>query len=323
MKLSIIIPVYNAEKYLSKCLESVFDQDLDLDEYEVIIINDGSLDESSTIIIDFQKKFSNLLLVNQKNQGVSAARNAGLVLATGAYITFVDSDDQIKKHSLKNIIENLETDRLDILYPLIDTYEENGELLGNIGFKGNYNDIRSGILQDRRTFPPTFYRKDLIKDHRFNPGISFGEDTVFNTKAQALAERVAFVNIPYYKYTVRENSLSKQGQTRKVFDGMLLAIVEIRTFQNQHFEQVTESEKYFDNVYEIFVTRILELNIIPEWNRENYNKLVSVLEKLNLRHILHGMSYKYPYVGNSFRTFKAYQQYLGFKSIIHHFLHRA
>lgn len=322
MKLSIIIPVFNAERYLGKCLESVFDQDLQVLDFEVIVINDGSTDDSEQIILRYSSRHHNLLYLKQTNKGVSVARNAGLELAKGEYITFVDSDDQIEKDSLKKIIEKLETDSLDILYPLIDTYSESGERLDNIGYKGLYDEIKRGILQERRTFPPTFYRKELVKDFRFNPRISFGEDTVFNAKAQALADRVAFVNIPYYRYTVRENSLSKQGRTRKVFKGLLLAITEVRAYQQQHFNNMTESEDYFDKIYEIFVTRILELNIMPQWNRENYNEIVTVLADLNLIYILNRLSAKYPHVGTSFRKFKAYQQYLGFKSTIHQLLYR-
>lgn len=314
MKLSIIIPVYNTEKYLSRCLQSIFGQNFNRSEYEVIIINDGSSDQSEHIIYQFAMLHRNLIYLRQSNQGVSAARNAGMDLAKGEYITFVDSDDEIEKNSLQLICEKLEKDNLDILYPKIATYSENGELLGNITFGEKYEEIRSGILQERRTYPPTFYRKTLIKDIRFNETISFGEDTVFNVKAQSLAERVIFVNYPYYKYTVRQNSLSKQGRSEKTFRGLLKAIIEVRRFQQLNFQKNPEAKNYFDKVYEIFVTRILELNVIPNWNRAFFDELLTLLEEEEMLYILTVLSDKYPYLDRSFGKFKAYKNYHSFKA---------
>lgn len=323
MILSIIIPVYNAEKYLRKCLKIIFQQYLPASDYEVIVINDGSIDESKNIILDFQNNHRNLIVVNQANNGVSTARNVGLAIAKGNYITFVDSDDEIESNSLKSIIEKLKIDNLDILYPRIDTYSDNDHRLGSISFNGNYDEIKRGVFQERRTFPATFYRKELLKNIRFNPLISLGEDTVFNAKVQAIAHRVSFANIPYYKYTVRENSLSKLGQSDKAFAGFMKAIIEIHTFQQNEFKEIADAKPYFDKVYEIFVTRIIELNIIPKWKEDNYKELVNLLKTLNLLYILNLFPSKYPYVNSSFLFFKTYKKYLELKSKIYNLIHRA
>lgn len=323
MKLSIIIPVYNADKFLTKTLESVFSQDVNPAEYEVIVINDGSSDQSRNIILNFKNRHHNLIFIDQQNRGVSAARNAGLKIATGKYITFLDSDDEIENNSLQNVTDKLERDQLDIVYPNIDTYLENGQHLGTVPFCGTYNSIKRGVHQERRTFPPTFYRKKLLSGIWFNPSIAFGEDTLFNAKAQALSERVCFIDVPYYKYTVRENSLSKQGLTPKAFSGFILAIYDLHTFQQKHFGGTDFANHYFDNIYEIFVTRILELNVIPAWNRDHYEQLIKVLEEKKLMYILHSFSAKYPYVATSFNRFRAYQQYLVLKSKVYKFIHRA
>ena len=323
MRLSIIIPIHNSEKYLSSCLQCVFQQDLHLCDYEVIVINDGSVDKSKNIILRFQNEHRNLLFVDQDNKGVSAARNAGLDIAKGEYITFVDSDDEIESNSLKTIIEKLKIDNLDILYPRIDTYSDNNHRLGSISFDGNYDEIKRGVSQERRTFPATFYRRELLKNIRFNPEISLGEDTVFNAKVQAIANRVSFANIPYYKYTVRENSLSKQGQSDQAFASFVNAIFEIHTFQQNEFKEIAEAKPYFDKVYEIFVTRIIELNIIPKWKEHNYKELINLLKTLNLLYILNLFPSKYPYINSSFLFFKTYQKYLELKSKIYNLIHRA
>lgn len=322
MKMSIIIPVYNSEKFLSRCLHSIFEQNLDVSEFEIIVINDGSSDPSGKIIMQFAALHKNLVYVSQSNQGVSSARNTGLNLAKGAYITFIDSDDVIENDSLQLIWDKLEKDKLDILYPNIDTYSETGERLGNIEFEGTYDDIKSGFLQERRTYPPTFYRKELLTKICFDSTISFGEDTVFNAKAQAWAQKVSFADIPYYKYTLRQNSLSKQGYSDKAFQGFTKAIGDLRSFQNQNFQNNKAAKEYFDKVYKIFVTRIIELNVMPEWNYTRYSKLVNLLEENNLLYILDLFNYKYPYVAKSFAKFKAYQDYLALKSKTYRLIYR-
>ena len=100
MKLSVIIPVYNVEKYIEKTIYSLYKQDLSEDEFEVILINDGSTDKSLDIICNLADKFNNIIILNQSNQGPSIARNNGIIKANGDYILFMDSDDLLINSSL-------------------------------------------------------------------------------------------------------------------------------------------------------------------------------------------------------------------------------
>lgn len=321
--LSIIIPVYNSDLFLERCLSSVFNQDLAVSEYEIIVINDGSKDRSKEIILDFQSKHPNLVFIDQENQGVSTARNVGLDIAKGEYITFVDSDDEIEMNSLRSIFRELSANQLDILYPMIDTYSEEGEKISSISFDGKYGIVNKGIIQERRTFTSTFYHKNLLLKNRFSTNIQFGEDTVFNAKAQAFANRVSFVEIPYYIYTVRANSLSKQGGSEAVFRGILKAIEELRDFQMINFKDSEEAKMYFDKVYGIFVMRIIELHLLPSLKNEYYKELLVMLKDKNLKYILDTFNSKYPYVSKSFHKFKLYQQYLALKSKVYKIVYRA
>ena len=94
LKLSIIIPVYNVEPYIAKCLDSCLQQDLPADEYEIIVVNDGSPDNSVVIVKDYMQRYLNVRLVNRENGGLSAARNTGLAHANGYYVAFLDDDDE-------------------------------------------------------------------------------------------------------------------------------------------------------------------------------------------------------------------------------------
>lgn len=100
MKLSIIVPMYNVEQYIEKCLKSLLNQDLSRDDYEILIINDGSKDRSKHIVNEYMKNNKNIRMINQKNGGQSKARNTGIDNAKGEYLFFVDSDDYIEDYTL-------------------------------------------------------------------------------------------------------------------------------------------------------------------------------------------------------------------------------
>ena len=116
-KFSIIIPVYNVEKYLKKCLDSVFNQTYK--DYEVIVVNDGTKDNSMDIVKDYDVK-----VINQKNQGLSAARNAGVKKATGEYLIFLDSDDYWEKDLLKELSKSLKNNPDLIRFQINEVYED-------------------------------------------------------------------------------------------------------------------------------------------------------------------------------------------------------
>lgn len=322
MKLSVIIPVYNAEKYLTHCLESVCKQNLDAFDYEVIIINDGSTDNSKDIILRFQKRYGNIIFIDQKNQGVSVARNAALDIAKGEYITFVDSDDEIYPNSFRKIVQKLHDENLDIYYPLIESFTEEGMKKSELIMKEEARP-QIGLLHQRRTFSPTFYRKEIIGSIRFPINIALGEDTVFNTKIQAKAQRVLFSPIPYYKYYDRQKSLSKRGFSGKAIEGFMDAIRDVRSFEKSHFPDDSQAKQYFEKVYRIFVTRIIELGVLPTLNSKYYQQMKSLLLEMNLFYILDFFSEKYPYINHSFFAFSSFQKYLRFKSKLYHIIHRA
>jgi len=112
VSISVVVPVYNAEKYLAKCLDSILSQSKNL---EIIAVNDGSTDNSLNILEDYAKKHSNIKIITQTNQGVSSARNLGIKHATKDYITFVDSDDWLEQDAIKNVTKVIKKDSPDVL----------------------------------------------------------------------------------------------------------------------------------------------------------------------------------------------------------------
>ena len=113
--LSIIVPVYNVEKYLSKCLDSLLAQDIPISDYEIIIVNDGSTDSSLVIAESYSQTNSNIRVISQLNKGLGGARNTGIRSSEGKYLFFVDSDDTIQKNTLKPLLECMESKKLQVL----------------------------------------------------------------------------------------------------------------------------------------------------------------------------------------------------------------
>ena len=114
--LSVIIPMYNVAIYVERCLRSLEEQDIPQENYEIICINDGSPDNCSDIVRGLQFVFSNIVLLEQENQGVSMARNNGIEAATGRYILFIDPDDYVEKNSLGRKLDIISRHSLDVLY---------------------------------------------------------------------------------------------------------------------------------------------------------------------------------------------------------------
>ena len=125
VKVSVIVPVYNVEKYLKDCLNSVINQTLE--DIEIICVNDGSTDNSLAILEDYAKKDSRIKIINQKNKGLSGARNTGMKHVQGEYILFLDSDDWLKEDALSELYWSHLDDNLDMLFfQTVDYYEEDG-----------------------------------------------------------------------------------------------------------------------------------------------------------------------------------------------------
>jgi poly(ribitol-phosphate) beta-N-acetylglucosaminyltransferase len=313
MKLSVVMPVFKVEQYLVKCLDSILDQGFATDELEVIIINDGSPDNSKEIARSYTAKHPNFILIDQENQGVSVARNAGLDIARGQYIAFIDPDDSIHTNSLKPILAVADRDDLDILYLHLDLHDEAGNFLSEMLACGEEGVVKDGISHPRRTFPATLYSRSAIGNLRFKPGILRGQDTVFNVMVQSKAKRVSYCDNLYYKYLQRETSSRQFVGTDRNFVSCLLAIETIAEFSKTNFPNPTNPEKeYFDAAILIFIQRTLEWNVLPHASKNNFDALKAKLRQLDLGYMIPLAASKFPMFDKSFNVFMAYRKLNGF-----------
>lgn len=211
MQLSIIIPVYNVEKYIGKTLESLCAQRDNLSLTEIIIVNDGTPDKSMDIVKGYVGKIPNMLIVNQENGGLSNARNTGLKKSRGKYVWFVDSDDWIEQDSIKHIKKKLlsETENIDVLCYKIREYNETGEVICEKHFPFNREQILNGVvfLQSSISFAPMqqfIIRKDFLTCNglKFVDGL-IHEDVEFAPRMLLKADKVCIVPEVAYCYLRR------------------------------------------------------------------------------------------------------------------------
>lgn len=226
LQLSIIIPVYNAEKFLPDCLNSVLSQHFE--DFEIICINDGSIDNSLEILNDFAKSNANIIVLSQENQGVSAARNAGLAVAKGKYIGFVDADDTIDKNYFPNFLKRADTDIISSSlmenYALLQLNKiYNKTEIQNVIFPVM---LSSDVLNSACT---KIFKNDIIQKYgiRFPIGMKLGEDAHFIMGFLSHAESFRLIENKGYHY--RENPLSA---SRSVKDDTFF----VRAFQEFEFD---------------------------------------------------------------------------------------
>jgi len=242
-KLSIILPIYNVENYLEKCIRSLEEQDIPKEEYEIICVNDGSPDNSRDVVLKLQQEFNNIILFDQENQGVSMARNRGIDEAKGKYLLFVDPDDFIIENRLGKIL--LEVDEKNIQmaifsYVFVDSNgnEENERKFydSNIltGIEAYYLSRRKkGITVDSSVgilFNRIFLNKNAL---RYLRGVILNQDVEFLARAHCIAERCILINEVLYVAVNRIGSATRSNQsaTNKVRNGFILAANNIKKFQ--------------------------------------------------------------------------------------------
>ncbi len=237
MILSIVVPVYNVENYLSKCLDSILNQDIANDDYEIVVVNDGSTDRSGEIAKEYAEKHSNITLINQKNQGLSGARNSGIKVAKGKYIQFVDSDDYLEPNVEKSLVEKMESENLDILRFNYQNVNEKGDVFDPNKAGKLYVDYRDEVCDgitflNERQGPACYAVQFMLKTELvksiplFMEGIYF-EDVEWTPRVLTAANRVTSESKIIYNYLVRQGSITKAKtleKKRKVIDDKIFLI---------------------------------------------------------------------------------------------------
>ncbi|GEM_PF-357077 len=217
--ISFIIPVYNCEKYITTCISSILSLEYFKNSFEVILINDGSIDNSESIIRDIIHDNLNVLLINQNNLGASSARNAGLKAAQGKYVWFVDADDKINPPFLKKALEIISNDDSYELLCFNHYKETNSELIPCTDYNAEkvisgldfYNNRPSGYLWNK------IYKRSSIGQIQFLDGTKNIEDFYFNTKVVIKLKKILLLtDFGYYYNTTNQLSTSRNSSKRNL-----------------------------------------------------------------------------------------------------------
>lgn len=180
-KISIIVPVYKAEPYLARCIESILAQDYE--NYELILVDDGSPDNSGSICDQYARTDSRISVLHKKNEGVSAARNDGIEKAQGEYLLFIDADDELDTHTLSGNVPYMDQSQTDLIeYPAIYNYQDSSERKitnPNREITGKKKCQAYISTCNRYEVWSFFIRRSTIQDIRFKTHIRIGEDTIF------------------------------------------------------------------------------------------------------------------------------------------------
>lgn len=302
IKISFIVPVYNVAPYLRMCVASLLSQDIPQEDYEIILVEDGSTDSSPEICDEYDRMFANIHAIHQPNRGLSAARNAGIAAAKGEYICFVDSDDYWQHNVLAGLIAQIERDHLDVLRFKYQNVNEDGEVFNpykhDRRLENDYSEVPTdgvSFLNSRintQCYAVMFIVKRALLDKCiFTPGIYF-EDTDWTPRMLREANRVASSDTVVYNYLVRQGSISRaidRTKQQKVLDDKIRLITALQQQAIELKNSGRYNRWYRDMISDTVVSVIGMLSI------EFYTDKDSYLEKLKEMNI-------YPIESKSFKA---------------------
>lgn len=220
-KISVIVPIYNVEKYLPACIDSILQQTYK--DMEIILVDDGSPDNCPQICDEYGKKDERIRVVHQKNKGLSGARNTGIDIAQGEYLIFVDSDDTVEPTMVEDLYTYAEEHNCAIVACGRNYVFEDGQIVCKITENKNRIYDFADAMQEMNTFTlfdmsawAKIYKKDIFKDIRFPEG-KLSEDYYIMYKLFDMAQSVGYVAKPLYNYLQRQSSISRNKKINHDF----------------------------------------------------------------------------------------------------------
>lgn len=224
IKISVVVPVYNGEKYLKRCINSIIGQTFN--NWELILINDGSTDLSGVICDNYKNIDRRIRVIHTRNKGVSSARNTGIDFASGDFITFIDCDDWIEKDFFEMAVKSIKILNVDIL--ITGFVFENKGYSRNI-FKGKKKEILKKIDVQKEFFKQEkfnwtvydkFFEKKVVKNFKFNTNFKIGEDMLFCWQVINSIDKIGYSPLYKYHYDISASSTMTSGFSLKWFDSI-------------------------------------------------------------------------------------------------------
>lgn len=258
-KVSVIIPAYNIDGYIERCVKSVIRQDYD--NLEIIIVDDGSTDDTPIICDRLTKEHSNVCVIHQKNQGLSEARNNGIKMSSGKFISLIDGDDEVEAGFISSLMRRIAKDGSDIAISGYKTVDESGELLEATSIA---NTVMSGsdatielLTKQSDLFVIAWnkiYRKTLFIDNDIRyPKDRIHEDNLTTYKLLSKAKKVSVASNCGYKYYKRNGSITSAKRTDIQVKEKINAALDA-------MEYLKDADLHAAAIYSLFLARIIDLN---------------------------------------------------------------
>jgi glycosyltransferase involved in cell wall biosynthesis len=267
IKLSLIIPVYNVEQYIVRCIKSIVDQSVDKRLYEIVVVDDGSPDNSIMLLQQYCKNIVNINIVSQSNRGLGGARNTGLANANGEYVWFIDSDDTITENSIARVLNEICSGAEMYVFDVNKISRDS--IIQSSLFHSSINDLRGCDIVKYFTVGPVWqnvYKRDFL----INNGLKFKEqflheDGEFNMRMLTCANRVSYRNFTIYNYyTSNSFSIMNNIKLRNQTD-LLFYIQSAKEYSqcNDFNEQQKEClQKYLDKMLSVLFKNSIYLSPI-------------------------------------------------------------
>ncbi|MFD1613944.1 glycosyltransferase family 2 protein [Gelatiniphilus marinus] len=297
IKLSIIIPMYNVEQYLKKCVASTFNQGLSESEFEVIMINDESPDNSYALANKIAKQHNNIKVISQKNKGLGGARNTGIQHAKGQYLLFLDADDYLLPNAFKNITDLAINNTLDVLEFGSQGVLPNGKITYTVAMHSK-GEIYSGVEYFNRfkymnsACNKLYNRKLLIENENLFLEKIYIEDFEFNTRVFYYSKKVMAIDTIGAHYLQSPDSITRNTSEQKKEKMLqdLIQVLKITKAFSQKKEQNQQNKNYF-NYRLCFINVTIFYQLLK--NKKSYKAFINLKEQLkkeNLFHVKHPLS---------------------------------
>lgn len=279
--LSIVVPVYNVSKYIKRCIESLINQDLN--DIEIILINDGSTDDSLDICREYEKKFGNITVYSRDNSGLGATRNYGTNIAKGKYIAFVDSDDYVEKNMYKYMCTLIQKNDCDLCvcnYEMVydKRIKSDSKQINNTAtiYSDKYEIIKEYLLFHIQPFAwnKIYKREFLINNNIKFQEKTFYEDIVTTLNCLCLSKRIVVTNAKLYNYYQRDTSI-------------------MHSVTNKHMnDYINQINKFYNFIYSNYDIKLIEFELRVSKFRLTYN-LLGILKEIGNYNILNNKFEKF------------------------------
>lgn len=280
-KVSVIVPVYKAEKYLTKCVDSILNQTYS--NIEVLLVDDGSPDKSIIICEHFAQKDSRVKVFHEKNSGVSTARNLALNHVSGKWIMFVDSDDWLETDCISCCINIAERNDLDLLQFASKRVDDDGQILVNKVTQGTGVMLRDEYINSADRLNVSVWgnllRNDIIQKNvlRFDTNLKLGEDQLFIFRYTNLCHRCMKINNAFYNYRYNPASATTISNPQ---DCLRSLIFFLKFEQRKDYEYYIQKVIYGTFLHQIILHKVLPLSHIYKLIKNEHFNLIKAGRKL-------------------------------------------